>query len=811
MGSLLQDLRYGVRMLAKAPGFTIVAVSTLALGIGATTAIFSVIDATLLARLPYGQSDRLVMVWESNPTRGLDRNVVSPGNFLHWQEENTVFDDLAGFYDLRLNLTGSGEPEQIPVQAVTPNLFSLLGVNANIGRTFISEEGRPGKDNVVLLSYGLWQRKFGGDPDIPGKTMTLDGKTQTIVGVMPRGFELFVQQHSRTGEHAGLWLPLAFRPEDHTPVGRYMMAVGRLKAGVSLALAQTQMNVVAKDLERQFPAMDTGWRTSLVPLHDQFVAAIREPLTILFGAVGFVLLIACANVANLLLGRAAERKRELAIRTALGASPPRVVRQFLTESILLAFIGSGFGILLAFWGMQLLLTLAPEDLLDIRNVHIDFRILLFTLAVTIVTGLMFGLVPALGSAKINPGELLKEGERIVGIGVRGSRLRNVFVVAEIGLAVVLLAGAGLLIKSFLRLESVSPGFDPQNILMVKVELPDSKYKQDAQIVQFFNQVLEKVRALPGVESASANSAPPFTGPGAGTDFKIEGRPAPPLGEAPGAEVRVVAHDYFRTMHIPLVRGRQFTAREESEARHVVIVSQKLVQQYFANEDPIGKKITIDMKDQNVPSEIVGVVGDTKHYGLDSEVLPTAYWPHPELAYSGMTLMVRSKSNPTELAGSIRDAVRSLDADQPASNARTMEDWMAGSVAQTRFNTFLLTIFSGIALALAIIGIYGVVSVSVAQRTHEIGIRMALGALPRDVQSQVLGVGVKTAAAGLATGLAAAFALTRLLRSMLFEVQPADPAIFAAVSALLVVVTLAACYIPARRATRVDPLVALRHE
>ncbi len=811
MGSLLQDLRYGVRMLAKAPGFTIVAVLTLALGIGATTAIFSVIDATLLARLPYRQSDRLVMVWESNPTRGLDRNVVSPGNFLHWQEENTVFDDLAGFYDLRLNLTGSGEPEQIPVQAVTPNLFSLLGVNANIGRTFISEEGQPGKDNVVLLSYGLWQRKFGGDPNIPGKTITLDGKTQTIVGVMPRGFELFVQQHSRTGEHAGLWLPLAFRPEDHTPVGRYMMAVGRLKAGISLALAQTQMNVVAKDLERQFPAMDTGWRTSLVPLHDQFVAAIRQPLTILFGAVGFVLLIACANVASLLLGRAAERKRELAIRTALGASPLRVVRQFLTESILLALIGSGFGILLAFWGMQLLLTLAPEDLLDIRNVHIDFRILLFTLAVTIVTGLMFGLVPALGSAKTNPGESLKEGERTVGIGVRGSRLRNVFVVAEIGLAVVLLAGAGLLIKSFLRLQSVSPGFDPQNILMVKVELPDSKYKQDAQIVQFFNQVLEKVRALPGVESASANSAPPFAGPGAGTDFKIEGRPAPPLGEAPGAEVRVVAHDYFRTMHIPLVRGRQFTPQEESEARHVVIVSQKLVQQYFANEDPIGKKITIDMKDQNVPSEIVGVVGDTKHYGLDSEVLPTAYWPHPELAYSGMTLMVRSKSNPTELAGSIRDAVRSLDADQPASNARTMEDWMAGSVAQTRFNTFLLTIFSGIALALAIIGIYGVVSVSVAQRTHEIGIRMALGALPRDVQSQVLGVGVKTAAAGLATGLAAAFALTRLLRSMLFEVQPADPAIFAAVSALLVVVTLAACYIPARRATRVDPLVALRHE
>jgi putative ABC transport system permease protein len=810
MGSLLQDLRYGIRMLVKAPGFTIVAVLTLALGIGATTAIFSVIDATLLAQLPYRQSDRLVMVWESNPTRGLDRNVVSPGNFLHWQEENTVFDDLAGFYDLRLNLTGSGEPEQIPVQAVTPNLFSLLGVNANIGRTFISEEGQPGKDNAVLLSYGLWQRKFGGDPNISGKTLTLDGKTQTIVGVMPRGFELFVQQHSLTGEHAGLWVPLAFRPEDHTPVGRYMMAVGRLKVGISLAQTQTQMNVVTKDLERQFPAMDTGWRTSLVPLHDQFVAAIREPLTILFGAVGFVLLIACANVANLLLGRAAEQKRELANRTALGASPSRVVRQFLTESILLALIGSGFGILLAFWGMQLLLTLAPEDLLDIRNVHIDFRILLFTLAVTIVTGLMFGLVPALGSAKMNPGESLKEGERIEGIGVRGSRLRNVFVVAEIGLAVVLLAGAGLLIKSFLRLESVSPGFDPQNILTVKVELPDSKYKQDAQIVQVFNQVLEKVRALPGVESASANSAPPFTGPGAGTDFKIEGRPAPPLGEAPGVEVRVVAHDYFRTMHIPLVRGRQFTAQEESEPRHVVIVSQKLVQQYFANEDPIGKKITIDMKNQNVPSEIVGVVGDTKHYGLDSEVLPTAYWPHPELAYSGMTLMVRSKSNPTELAGSIRDAVRSLDADQPVANARTMEDWMAGSVAQTRFNTLLLTIFSGIALALAIIGIYGVVSVSVAQRTHEIGIRMALGALPRDLQSQVLGVGAKTAA-GLATGLAAAFALTRLLRSMLFEVKPADPAIFAAVSALLVVVTLAACYIPARRATRVDPLVALRHE
>jgi putative ABC transport system permease protein len=810
MQTLLQDLKYGVRMLAKSPGFTIIAVLTLALGIGANTAIFSVINATLLARLPYSQPDRIVMVWEHHPSRGFSHNSVSPGNFLHWQDANTVFEQMAAFVDIRADLTGTGEPEQIPGQVVTPNLFPLLGINARLGRTFVTEEGNPGNDGVVLLSHGLWQRRFGGTRDIVGKKIMLGGKSTVIVGVMPPGFQLLIHQGSFAGEHAQFWLPLAFKPEDRTPIGRYLKVVARLKEGVTFAQAESQMDSIAADLAKRFPAIDTGWGIQLVGLRDQFFGSIRPALLVLLGAVGFVLLIACANVANLLLGRAARRRRELAIRFTMGASRGRIARQLFTETMILAAAGGSAGALFAFWGTDLLLALSPKGLIDAQALKVDFRVLAFLTALTIFTGLLFGLLPALLAARTSPGDPLKEGERSFGASVRGKRARNFFVIGEIGLALVLLTGSGLLVKSFLRLLNVGPGFDPHNLLTLKVDLPSTRYSKDPEVIAFFPDLLQRIKALPGVESASASSSLPFTGIGAGTSFTIEGRPASPGNEL-STDVRVIEPDYFRTMRIPLQQGRLFTRQEDTRESHVVIVSEALVQEYFPNQNPLGKKITIDMKDQNVPSEIVGVVGDVKHHGLDSTSLPTIYWPHPELVYNSMTLVVRSKADPMPLTSSIRAIVQSLDPDLPISDVRTMDQWMSDSVAQARFNTLLLGIFSAVALLLAVIGIYGVMSATIAERTHEIGIRMALGAMPRDIWRQTLIAGATITLIGLSTGFAASLMLTRLLTSLLFNVKPGDPATFALITLALAAVALLACYVPARRAMRVDPMVALRYE
>jgi putative ABC transport system permease protein len=810
MQTLLQDLKYGVRMLAKSPGFTIIAVLTLALGIGANAAIFSVINVTLLARLPYRQPDRIVMVWEHHPSRGFPHNSVSPGNFLHWQDDNTVFEQMAAFVDIRADLTGTGEPEQIPGQAVTPNLFPLLGINARLGRTFVNEEGSPGNDSVVVLSDGLWQRRFGSAPDIVGKKIMLGGKSTVVVGVMPPGFRLLIQRGGFIAEHAQFWSPLAFKSEDRTPVGRYLMVVARLKQGVALAQAQSQMDSISADLAKQFPEFDTGWGIQLVGLHDQFFGSIRPALIVLLGAVGFVLLIACANVANLLLGRAARRRRELAIRFTMGASRARIARQLLTETMILAVAGGSAGALLAFWGTDFLLFLSPKGLIDAHDLKVDFQVLAFLTALTILTGLLFGLLPALLATRNSPGDSLKEGERNFGVSVRGKRARNFFVIGEIGLALVLLTGSGLLVKSFLRLLNVAPGFDPHNLLTLKVDLPSTRYSKDPEVIPFFADLLQRIKALPGVESASASSSLPFTGIGSGTSFTIEGRPALPGNEL-STDVRVIEPDYFRTMRIPLQQGRLFTRQEDTRESRVVIVSEALVQKYFPNQDPLGKKITIDMKDQNMPSEIIGVVGDVKHHGLDSTPRPTIYWPHPELVYNSMTLVVRSKADPVPLTSSIRAIVRSLDPDLPTGEVRTMEQWMSDSVAQARFNTLLLGVFSAVALLLALIGIYGVMSATIAERTHEIGVRMALGATPRDIWRQTLIAGATITLVGLSTGFAASLMLTRLLTSLLFNVKPGDPATFALITLALAAVALLACYVPARRAMRVDPMVALRYE
>jgi putative ABC transport system permease protein len=810
MQTLLQDLKYGVRMLAKSPGFTTVAVLTLALGIGANTAIFSVINATLLAHLPYSQPDRIVVVWEHDPSRGFPRNSVSPGNFLHWQDANTVFEQMAAFVDIRADLTGTGEPEQIPGQAITPNLFSLLGINARLGRAFVAEEGHPGNDDVALLSHALWQRRFGGAPDIVGKRIMLGGKSTVVVGVMPPGFQLLIQRGSFLGEHAQFWSPIAFKPEDRTPIGRYLMVVARLKQGVSLAQAQSQMDSISLDLAKQFPEIDRGWGVQLVGLRNQFFGSIRPALLVLLGAVGFVLLIACANVANLLLVRAARRRRELAIRFTMGASRARIARQLLTETMILAVAGGSASAFLAFWGTDLLLALSPKGLIDAHALKVDFRVLTFLTALTILTGFLFGLLPALLATRTSPGDSLKEGERNFGVSVRRKRARDFFVIGEIGLALVLLTGSGLLIKSFLRLLNVAPGFDPHNLLTLKVDLPSARRSKDPEVIAFFADVLQRIKALPGVESASACSSLPFTGIGSGTSFTIQGRPASPENEL-STDVRVIEPDYFRTMRIPLQQGRLFTRQEDARESHLVIVSEALVQKYFPNQNPLGKKITIDMKDQNVPSEIVGVVGDVRHHGLDSTPRPTIYWPHPELVYNLMMLVVRSNTDPIPLTSSICAIVQSLDPDLPISDVRTMEQWMSDNVAQARFNTLLLGIFSALALLLAVIGIYGVMSAAVTERTHEIGVRMALGATPRDIWRHTLAAGAIITLVGLSTGLAASLILTRLLSSLLYDVKPSDPMTLALVTAVLASVALLACYVPARRAMRVDPMVALRYE
>jgi putative ABC transport system permease protein len=815
MAILGTDVKYGIRMLTRSPGFAVVAVLTLALGIGANTAIFSVVDAVLLRPLPYRQADRLLMVWEKPPKRAgeaaRDKNVVSPANFLVWRDENTVFEQLGAFVEQPSNLTGEGEPERIAVQYATPNLFPLLGVNPMLGRAFTSEEGQEGHNRVAILSYGLWQRRFGGNRDVIGKTVRLDGEPFTIVGVMPRGFQLFVKSGALVDQPPQLWVPLPFPAAARQPHGRYLRAVGRLKPGVTLAAAQTQMSGIARSLAQKFPDFDTGWGVNLVPLHEELTGALRPALLVLFAAVGLVLLIACANVANLMLARAAAREREIAIRTALGAGRGRLFRQLLTESVLVAAAGGVLGVLLAYWGTGALAALSPKGLLDVGTIRLNGMVLAFTGGLSLLTGVVFGLAPALGTTRVELQESLKEGGRGTTEGRSRHRARNLFVVAEMALALVLVAGAGLLIRSLTMLERVNPGFRADHLLTTQLLLPRSKAGNDATRIAFFQQLQQRIAALPGVRGVSGDVFLPFTGIAAGTDFTIVGRPAPPRGQEWVTSVHVVLGNYFRTMEIPLLRGRTFSQAEETEMRHVVVINDTLARRYFPNEDPLGRQIVVFMKEQNVPTTIIGVVGDVHQQGLDQAPRPTVYWPHPELAYPVMTLAVRSAGDPLSLVPPTRSQVASLDPDLPLAEVRTMDQWLGDSVGRARFSAALLGLFAGLALALAAVGIYSVMAYAVTERTHEIGVRMALGANRATVLRMVLGRGALLALAGVALGLAGALGLTRTLESLLYEVKPGDPLTFAAGAGLLVVVALLACYIPAWRATRVDPVVALRQE
>ena len=806
---MLKDLRHGLRSLAKRPGLTAVALVTLALGIGVNTAIFSAVDSVLLRPLPFNDPDRVVAVWEHTPHLGIVRNEFAPANYFDLREQNTVFDGVGAFGQLSVNHTGAGEPEQLEGQLATANVFAILGVAPALGRTFAPDEDQEGREHVAVLSHSLWQRRFNRDPGIINRNITLNGETFTVVGVMPEGF-FFPERETE------LWVPWAM--EEGQASGRgdhYFRLVARLKSGVTREQANAEAEAIAARLANEYPRTNEGLGFVVNSFHKDYVGDLRQPMLILFAAVGLVLLIACANVANLLLAQATTRRREIAIRMALGASRWAIARQLLTESLLLALAGGLLGALGAIWGVEALAQLLPESLSKLQSISVDTRVFLFTGVVTILTALAFGVVPALHAARANPGDALAETSRDVAGGLSGRYLRRVLVIAEVALAVVLLAGAGLLIRSFHRLNQVDLGFKPDNLLTMRMVLPLPKYRQAETRRAFYDELLRRINEIPGVEAAGINTRLPLSTSGMKFSFSVEGHTMPSDSNLPFAIYRVVNPDYFRAMAIPLHRGRVFDTRDSAESTPVFVVNRRLAEQYWPGEDPTGKRVKIGPADSPNPwVTITGVVGDVRQTGLYGEQLAEIYAPYAQERRSWMSprdLVVRTNRDAASLAGAVREAVWQVDKDQPVSNVRTMDQVFTAAVSRERFQTLLLTLFAALALVLACVGLYGVISYAVARRTHEIGVRMALGAQPRDVLRLVLRQGMTLTFAGLVFGIAGALAVTRVMTDMLYGVTATDAVTFISVGALLIVVAFLACYVPARRATKVDPLIALRYE
>jgi putative ABC transport system permease protein len=811
--TLAQDIRYGVRMLAKHKAFTSIAVITLALGIGANTAIFSVVNELLLQPLPYRDADRVVTVWEVTP-EGRHQNTTSRANFRAWRAQNTSFQQISAFTDQRLNLTGNGDPEELSVQFTTHEFFKILGVDPLLGRTFLPEDDKADSPAVAVLSYALWQRRFGGDASVIGQPITLNSEKFTVIGVMPPNFQFHIKQRSGTGRPAELWtiLPMPVGGTENER-GRFLGAVARLKDGVSVDQAAAEMRTIEARLSDETPRYNKNYSAEVIPLREQFFGNVRRPLWLMLGAVGFVLLIACANVANLLLSLATSREKEIAVRAALGARRTRIVRQLLTESLLLALLGSAIGLVFAWVGIKALVAISPRDLVSLQSVGLNLTVLAWTLGVSMLTGIIFGLAPALHISRLNLNDSLKDGGKSESGQASGSRrLRNALVVSEIALAVVLLASAGLLIRSFMRLQQVDRGFMTDNVLTMVIRLPEARYQTDPQLVTFFSQALERVRQLPTVRSAGmVNFLPLYGGLGSNTGFKILGQPEPPPGQGPSTDVRVADSGYFSSLGIPLLRGRNFSDSEQREAKHVILINETLARKHFPNGDAIGQRLDVGMFENPTPAEIIGIVGNVRYDSLIDEAPPAVYFPHPDLAYPFMTLVVRTDGDPTAIAPAIQREIRALDPNQPVSDVRTMNQVMSEWVARSRFNTLLLGLFAGLATLLSAVGIFGVMNYSVALRTRELGLRLAVGAQPRQVLLLVLRQGLALTVAGVVLGLLAAFALTRLLSGLLFGIGAVDVTTFTSISLLLIVVSLLACYLPARRAMQIDPLSALRYE
>ena len=796
---LWQHVRYALRQLRRNPGFTVVAALTLALGIGANTAIFSVINAALLTPLPFPHPDRLVQIWERNPHIGLDQGVVSPYNFLDWQSQSHDFEAMAAYQHEHFSLTGGPLPVGLSGRRVSADFFRVLGVRPMLGRDFLANEDRPGAGHVAIMSYAAWQDHLNGDPGIVGKAITLDGESYTVIGVMRADFP-----SSDLGSDA--WTTPGFELKGGSRSSHYLFAVGRLKPGVALAAARSEMDTIADRLALQYPDSNSHSGIMLVPLQDEIVGNSRAALLVLWGAVGLVLLIACANVANLLLSRGIARRREFAVRAALGAGRMRLITQLVTESTLLASAGGVLGLAVAHRAIGAIVRTAVIP--RAHGITLDARVLAFTAALSILTGIVFGLAPAFASSSLDLNSALKETGGVMEASASGWRLRSGLVVAEIALSVVLLAGAGLLIKSLWLLGRVSPGFNPKDVLAARLSLPDLKYPKGIERAAVFKRVIERLEAVPAVASVGGVNDLPFSGSETSSSFDIEGMPPRSAEENRQADRRDISPDYFKAMGIPLLKGREFTDQDNADSPNVAIINQDLARKHWPAGDPLGQRIKLYDKDW----EIVGIVGDVKLLDLAAQDKPELYLP---CAQSGsppwMFFAIRSRVGAESLIASMREAVRDVVPDQPLYDVRTMEERVEASTAPRRLNALLLGVFAALALVLSAVGTYGVIAYSVAQRTRELGIRMALGAERADVLRMVTRKGLVLAGVGVALGAAAALGLTQFLASMLFSVRPADPLTFVSVCVLLVTVALVSSYIPARRATKVDPMVALRYE
>ena len=811
METIMKDIRYGLRGLKRQPGFTVIVVITLALGIGASTAIFSIVDSVLLRRLPYKTADRIVAIQELTPQG--KRIQSTSANFLDWRAQNTVFEHLVAIRNRTMNLSLPDHAERIDLAQTSADFFDVFGITPQYGRLFIPHDGEAGHEPVVVLSNSLWQRRFGSDPSLVGKTITLDDQNYTVVGIAPPGFQY--------PDKAELWLPpLRLVPEldpqqdvTQTRGMGYLTAVALLKPGVSIPQAANEMQVITARLRQQYPDTNTNRFNRVVSLHEHLIGDTSTMLWLLLGAVMFVLLIGCANVANLLLASAASREKEIAIRTALGASRGRVIRQLLTESTMLALAGGAVGLLVAFWGLGVITKLLPADFPRLNEISMDWRVLAFTFLASVLTGILFGLAPALQMSRADLNESIKEVGRGASASLRQKRFRQALIVAEVALSVVLLAGAGLLFRSFLRLQSVNTGFAAQQVLTARLSPSGRNFANTADYLKFYDQVMQRIGALPGVQDVGMiNTLPLAKGPTLA--FRVDGQPVTTPDKWPSANYRIVSANYFRAMSIPVVQGRAYTDRDNDNSPPAMIINQELAHEVFPGEDPVGKRITLGRNYDNgqpVWYQIVGVVGNVRSLELREEPVSEVYFSALQNTFPRMSLVIRSSVEPSTLSSSVRQVVSEIDRSVPVSDVETMDNIVSESITQPRFNLFLLGLFSTVAMLLSAAGIYGVTAYTVTQRTHEVGIRLALGAQVSDVLKMIVGQGMAVIGIGLVLGLVSAFVLMRLLRSLLFGIGENDPLTFAAISVGLLLVALVACYIPARRATKVDPLIALRYE